>query len=82
MRKPKKLLSIILAAVMLLSLMPTVAFAADTFSDTTDHWAEAAIETWANHGVLLGDNGEFRPNAPITLRAQTLLPFSTRPTHY
>ena len=66
MRKPKKLLSIILTLVMLLSLMPTVAFAADTFTDTADHWAEGAIETWAGHGVLYGSDGEFRPNAPIT----------------
>ena len=63
----KKLLSIVLAAVMLLSLLPTAAFAADgTFSDTNGHWAENAIETWASHGVLLGDAGAFRPNAPIT----------------
>ena len=63
----KKLLSIVLAAAMLLSLLPTAVFAAgSTFTDTTNHWAAGAIETWADHGVLLGDNGEFRPNAPIT----------------
>ena len=62
----KKPLSIILATVMLLSLLPATVFAAETFSDTSGHWAEAAIETWAVHGVLLGSYGEFRPNAPIT----------------
>ena len=62
----KKPLSIILATVMLLSLLPATVFAAETFSDTSGHWAEAAIETWAVHGVLLGSGGEFRPNAPIT----------------
>jgi len=64
----KKLLSIILAAVMLLSLMPTAAFAQyGVFSDTSGHWAEAAIETWTGHGVLSGyPGGEFKPNSPIT----------------
>ena len=63
----KKLLSIILAAVMLLSLLPATAFAQDgTFSDTSGHWAATAIETWTNHGVLHGSDGAFRPNAPIT----------------
>ena len=62
----KRFLAILLCLCMALSLMPTAAFAAETFTDTTGHWAASAIEAWANHGVLLGDNGEFRPNAPIT----------------
>ena len=67
MRKPKKLLSLILTAAMLLSLMPATVFAADTFFDTSGHWAADAIKTWTRHDVLNGyPNGEFRPNAPIT----------------
>ena len=63
----KKLLSIILAAVMLLSLLPATVFAQDgAFSDTSDHWAATAIETWAGRNVISGYAGEFRPNAPIT----------------
>ena len=67
MRKPKKLLSLILTAAILLSLMPATVFAADTFSDTSGHWAADAIKTWTRHDVLSGyPNGEFKPNAPIT----------------
>ena len=61
----RRALAALLALTLVLATLPA-AFAADTFTDTSDHWAERAIETWAGHGVLLGSDGEFRPNAPIT----------------
>ena len=67
MKKSKKLLSILFAFVILLSLMPTAVLAADRFSDTSGHWAKSAIETWAGHEVLSGyPGGHFRPDLPIT----------------
>ena len=63
----KNIMAVLLAFVTLLTLSTTVVLAADaTFSDTSGHWAESAIDTWSEHGVLLGSDGEFRPNAPIT----------------
>jgi hypothetical protein len=65
MRTLKKTLAFVLAALLGLSLLPAAALAAE-FGDTAGHWAEDAIRTWADHGVLNGTNGLFRPNAPIT----------------
>ncbi|MDR2670712.1 MAG: S-layer homology domain-containing protein, partial [Oscillospiraceae bacterium] len=65
MRTLKKTLAFALAALLSLSLLPAAALAAE-FGDTAGHWAEDAIRTWADHGVLNGTNGRFRPNAPIT----------------
>ncbi|MDR0381888.1 MAG: S-layer homology domain-containing protein, partial [Oscillospiraceae bacterium] len=65
MRTLKKTLAFALAALLSLSLLPAAALAAE-FGDTGGHWAESAIRNWADHGVLNGTNGRFRPNAPIT----------------
>lgn len=42
------------------------AFAADTYADTTGHWAEDAIIEWSGENVLNGYNGNFRPDDSIT----------------
>ncbi|SDG56996.1 S-layer homology domain-containing protein [Fontibacillus panacisegetis] len=36
------------------------------FSDTSNHWGQAAIEKWNEYGVVKGYNGTFRPDAPVT----------------
>lgn len=40
--------------------------AAASFSDTANHWGQAAIEKWSGYGVVKGYNGSFRPDAPVT----------------
>lgn len=70
----RKFLSILLTLCMVFSLLPMQALALTppvgddpAFTDTSGHWAEDAIGTWAANGVLNGDSdGEFRPNAPIS----------------
>ena len=66
----RKLLSIILIFCMALSIISTTAVAVDTdtpqYSDTTGHWAQAAIQRWSELGVLKGSGGKFRPNDPIS----------------
>ena len=63
----KKLLVMLLCLCMAIFLVPAAAFAADTaFSDTSGHWAQSAIETWAGYDVLKGSDGAFRPNDTIT----------------
>ena len=45
--------------------------AAKDFPDTNGHWAQAAIGTWSDRGVLNGDDqGNFRPDDSVT-RAET-----------
>ena len=64
----RKALSMVLVLAMVLSMVPGFsAFAADGFSDTEGHWAEAAINTWSGYGVLNGyEDGTFAPNGNIT----------------
>jgi hypothetical protein len=58
----KKLLSMLLVCLLVLSLVPTVAFAAE-YSDTTGHWGEAAIDRWSEYDVVNGKgNGIFDPD--------------------
>ncbi len=66
----KRLLSVALIAMMLCSLL-VVPVAAKVFPDTAGHWAQSAINTWSDRGVVNGDDaGNFRPGDPIT-RAET-----------
>ena len=60
-RLPKRLLSGLLAGAMLLT--PAMAF-----TDTSGHWAEAAVNKWSQeYGVLQGyEDGSFRPDDSIT----------------
>ncbi len=63
----RKILSILLAFVMTLTLLPTSLMAAEpTYSDTAGHWAEDSIERWSDHGIIQGSNGEFDPNGQLT----------------
>ena len=48
----KKLISIALTLVMLLSLLPTQALAAGRYSDTAGSWAESAIDRWSGYGIV------------------------------
>lgn len=65
-----RILASTIAAILVVSSMGTQAFAVDTktaFNDTKGHWAEEAIQTWSNYGLVSGDNsGNFNPNASIT----------------
>ena len=54
--------SIILVLALTLS---ATAFAA-SYSDTSGHWGEKAIEEWSSYGIVQGSEGKFRPNDPIT----------------
>ena len=36
------------------------------FADTTGHWAQAAIEKWAEYGIIKGFEGNFKPDDAIT----------------
>ena len=63
----KKLVSGILVVLMLFSLVPANIFAANKYSDTKGHWAEAAIDKWSEYGILLGyPEGNFLPGNGIT----------------
>ena len=61
----RKLLAIVLIAVMLVSMLPPLSvFAA--FNDIAGHWAAGTIEKWSNAGVLHGySDGSFKPSNPI-----------------
>ena len=66
-RKQRKVLSILLSLAMLCSLAMPTAFAADSrYIDTTDHWAETAIERWSDYGVVEGYGNAFNPDNSIT----------------
>lgn len=74
--KKRKVIALTIAMVMVLCSFST-AFASTAigtteqteqprFPDAATHWAKAAIEKWANLGVLNGDDRGFRPDDPIT----------------
>lgn len=63
----KKILSILLSLAMLCGLAVPTAFAADSrYNDTTDHWAETAIERWSDYGIIEGYGDAFKPDNSIT----------------
>ncbi len=66
-RKQSKVLSILLSLAMLCSLAMPTAFAADSrYIDTTDHWAETAINRWSDYGIIEGYGDAFNPDNSIT----------------
>lgn len=68
--KLKKILSGVVAGIMVLSAAVTPAFA-KVFPDTEEHWAKDAVDVLSGYGVINGDDqGNFRPNDSIT-RAET-----------
>ena len=68
----RKILSSFLALSFILSMMSSIAFAANTntsqlkYTDVQNHWAQTAIEKWSNLGIIQGYNGSFRPDDSIT----------------
>ena len=63
----KRLLSLLLAVLLILGVLPVTAAAASKFPDVNGHWAEAAIERWEDSGVVKGRlDGRFHPDDPIT----------------
>lgn len=63
----KRALSLALALVMALSLLPTASLAAgQKYDDTQGHWAESAIERWSGYKIVEGDDGHFHPNRSLT----------------
>ena len=60
----KRFASVLLAAAMMISMLPARVSAA--FSDVQGHWAQAEIEKWSEKGIIQGYNGVFRPNEPVT----------------
>ena len=61
----KKLLSVLLALSLMLTLLPAAALAA-SYSDTAAHWAESSIERWSDYGIIQGNNGAFLPDNNLT----------------
>ena len=60
----RKILSLILVTVMVLTLIPTISVSA---SDIEGHWAEEAMSKWSELKWFEGDGaGTYRPNAAIT----------------
>lgn len=65
----KKVLSIVLTIAMVISLMPSVVFAADstTYSDIKGLKCEAAVMELSELGIVNGyEDGTFRPDNPVT----------------
>jgi beta-galactosidase len=69
-------MSLFLAFVMALSMIAPAAAAvaplvvastsSDVYRDVDGHWAKTVIETWSDHGVIKGYNGQFSPSNSIT----------------
>lgn len=65
----RRISAALLTLCLLMSLMPTVAFAAPSgsFDDVDGHWGQAAVERWAGYGVVNGDGtGNFNPDNQMT----------------
>jgi len=69
-RNVKKFLASFIVAVLLIAQLPMLVHAAD-YSDISGHWAEKVIKKWSDLGILVGNNGMFRPDDSIT-RAEFL----------
>ena len=60
----KKVISLILAISVFASV--GIVSAKNTYTDTSGHWAEKQINSWSEHGVISGYDGQFSPNRSIT----------------
>lgn len=72
----KRFISIVMAAMMIISIIPLTAFAADetTASDLSGHWAENVITEWMDYGIINGyEDGTIRPNNKITRAEMTAM---------
>lgn len=76
-KKLKKRFALLLVAVMISTLMPTIGFAEDmavsdgsnpaaAFTDMPDNWSAAALQNAVANGILKGENGKLRPGDPLT----------------
>lgn len=63
--KRRRIWALLLVIVMVCSMLP-VAAAAQPYSDVGGHWANTAITTWSDRGVIQGWNGQFNPDHNIT----------------
>lgn len=64
-KTPKKVISMVLASSMIVSMSGYSAFAAE-YSDIYGHWAKTQIDRWSDYGVISGSDGQFRPDDSIT----------------
>ena len=75
--KLKKRLALLLVAVMITTLMPTIGFAenmaasdssktAPVFTDMPNNWSTAALQNAVDNGLLKGDKGKLRPGDSLT----------------
>lgn len=83
----KKLFSAVIALTMLISAMNVNVFASNIeFSDTAGHWAENAINKWADKGIISGYPDEtFKPDNPVTraeLAKILTLAFDLQPSEF
>lgn len=65
----RRISAALLSLCLLMSLMPSVAFAAPngSFDDVDGHWGQAAVERWVGYGVVNGDgSGNFNPDNQMT----------------
>lgn len=71
----RRVMSILMALVMVLSLLPVGALAAD-FTDTEGHWGKPAIDRWVDENVVQGNgDGTFNPGGSMT-RAEAAQTFA------
>lgn len=71
----KRLISMMMAVVMLLSIFPFSAFADETTaSDLDGHWAEQVMQEWMGYGIVAGyEDGTVRPDRSITRAEMTAM---------
>ena len=63
----KRIASLLLAVVMLVSVLTIGASAASNFTDVNGHWSEAHIDYWTDKGSVSGyDDSTFKPDSSIT----------------
>ena len=63
----KKLISMLLAVVMLVSVLTITGAAAGKYSDVDGHWGQTYVEYYSEKGVVNGyPDGTFRPDDRIT----------------
>lgn len=62
----KRVISLVLALTMVLSLLPGTVFASAGYDDIEGHWASSSIERWSTYNIVEGSNGHFRPNDVLT----------------
>ncbi|SMC34648.1 S-layer homology domain-containing protein [Papillibacter cinnamivorans] len=60
----RRLLGILFSAAFVLTLLPVSALG--VFYDVEGHWAQREIENWSDMEILMGWNGSFYPDEPIT----------------